>query len=110
MKLPALALATVLALPAIAQTNAPAVNSFVLVTNLWYQGYKTNVLAIADERLMADSNDIAGLVLKMEYNLAFSNESCMSNDIFSVIASAGTITNTTVKSHYAEMKSFLESF
>lgn len=71
-----------LAFPAFAQTNALTADSFVLVTNLWYQGYKTNVLAIAEERLNANSNDLAGLVLKMEYDFAFMNASCISNDIF----------------------------
>ena len=39
------------------------------VTNLWYQGYKTNVLAIANERLSQNTNDIAGLILKAEFQL-----------------------------------------
>ena len=35
------------------------------VTNLWYQGNKTNVLAIANARLAQNSNDIAGLILNL---------------------------------------------
>lgn len=84
-----------------AQTNQPPVNYFVLVTNLWYQGYKTNVLAIAEQRLAANSNDLAGLILKMEYNTAFSNVESFSNDINSVIHaiknSIGTNYNDKIK-------------
>ena len=110
MKIPTLILVGILTLPTFAQTNLPPIDNFTLVTNLWFNGYKSNVLAMAEERIAINSNDLAGLVLKMEYDFAFMNASCISNDIFSVIARAGTITNTTVKSHYAEMKSFLESF
>ena len=47
MKLPSLALAGILAFPAFAQMNLPPTDNFTLVTNLWFQGYKTNVLAMA---------------------------------------------------------------
>ena len=41
-------------------------NFYANVTNLWYQGYKSNVLNIANARLAANTNDIAGLILKAE--------------------------------------------
>ena len=46
-------------------------NFYTNVTNLWYQGYKTNVLAIAEQRLQQNTNDIAGLLLKVEYQVEF---------------------------------------
>lgn len=92
-----------------AQTNTP-VDNFTLVTNLWYNGYKTEVLAIADQRLAVNSNDLAGLVLKMEYDFSFVNTQTISNDMLNVIAVAGTITNEQVKLHYNEMKEILEDF
>ena len=49
------------------------------VTNLWYQGYKSNVLEIAEQRLNMNSNDIAGLILKYEFELAFLELSSISN-------------------------------
>ena len=64
------------------------------VTNLWYQGYKTNVLAIAHTRLLANSNDIAGLVLKAEYNLEFYKVGDISNAYLRVIQVGDTITTT----------------
>ncbi|MDD2600148.1 MAG: hypothetical protein PHO37_13140 [Kiritimatiellae bacterium] len=45
-------------------------NFYTNVTNLWYQGYKTNVFAIANERLAQNTNDIAGLILKAEFHFA----------------------------------------
>lgn len=65
---------------ATAQTNAP-VDNFTLVTNLWWNGYKTNVLQIAEQRLAANSNDLAGLILKLEYDIAFMNTTALSNDV-----------------------------
>jgi hypothetical protein len=39
-------------------------NFYSNVTNLWYQGSKSNVLEIANARLAQNTNDIAGLILK----------------------------------------------
>ena len=81
------------AFPLAAQTNLPPVDNFALVTNLWYNGYKSNVLAIAEQRLAANSNDLAGLIIRMDYNSEFANEECYSNDITAVLSSAASITN-----------------
>jgi len=75
-------------------------NFYTNVTNLWYQGYKTNVLAIANARLAANSNDIAGLILKAEYNLAFYEVGDLSNAYLRVIQVGDTITTTNFMSHY----------
>ena len=69
---------------ALAQTNAP-IDNFTLVTNLWYEGHKTNVLAMAEERLNANSNDLAGLVVRFNYDLEFSNRANYSNDIARIL-------------------------
>ena len=68
-------------------------NFYTNVTNLWYQGYKSNVLAIANARLTANSNDIAGLILKAEYHLAFCEDAQLSNAYLRVIQRADTITS-----------------
>ena len=57
---------------------------FSNVTNLWFQGHKSNVLAIAEERLACNSNDVVGAVLKMEYDFEFLNLSSVSNSIMRV--------------------------
>ena len=69
-------------------------NFYTNVTNLWYQGHKTNVRAIANARLAVNSNDIAGLILKAEYHLAFCEESALSNAYLRVIHVGDTITTT----------------
>lgn len=69
-------------------------NFYENVTNLWHQGYKTNVLAIADARLAVNSNDIAGLILKAEYHLAFCEDDQLSNAYLRVIQRADMITTT----------------
>ena len=102
-------LATALALTSIAQTNAP-MDNFTLVTNLWYNGYKTNVLAIAEQRLATNSNDLPGLALMMEYDLEFANYTCLSNDIRRILSIANTVTNKTIQANYPEMKDMLEGF
>ena len=96
------AFATAVALSASAQTNAP-VDNFTLVTNLWYQGYKTNVLQIAEQRLAANSNDLAGLVLKMEYDFEFVNAQSISNDMLAVLSASMSQTNGVFSAHKEEV-------
>ena len=98
----------VLAFPAFAQTNLPPVDNFTLVTNLWYEGHKSNVLALAEQRLMVNSNDLAGLILKMEFDLVFSNISALLNDTLRVIEVANGMTNSHIRSHCPIMKLYLE--
>lgn len=81
-----------IAAAATAQTNAP-IDNFTLVTNLWWNGYKTNVLQIAEQRLIANSNDLAGLVLKLEYDVEYSKDSLLSNDITLVMSAIRSVTN-----------------
>lgn len=38
---------------------------------MWYTGNKASVLSIAEQRLQQDTNDIAGLILKMDYQIEF---------------------------------------
>ena len=65
------------------------------VTNLWSQaGYKSNVLAIAEQRLNVNSNDIAGLILEFEYQVTFLEFSSVSNMAQRVLAVGETILST----------------
>ena len=90
--------------------DAPSLGDFTTVTNLWYEGHKSNVLAIAEQRLAANSNDLAGLILRMEYNLAFSNNSCLSNDAMLVISVASNMTNKHIQAHFPILESYLAIF
>ena len=76
---------------AFAQTNF-----YANVTNLWYKGgeYRTNVLTIANARLAVNTNDIAGLILKANYDLEFVETGTISNSYLRVIQVGDTITTT----------------
>jgi len=76
---------------AFAQTNF-----YANVTNLWYKGgeFKTNILTFANARLATNTNDIAGLILKAEYNLEFLEVGVISNSYLRVIQVGNTITTT----------------
>ena len=80
-------------------------NFYTNVTNLWYQGHKTNVLEIANIRLTANTNDIAGLILKAEYHFAFLEVESISNAYLRVIQVGDTITTTHFAKEWKENKS-----
>lgn len=63
------------------------------VTNEWWQGRQTNVLAMAESRLAANTNDIAGLLMKASYDFDFANSTTLSNTLMRVLA-AGTHVTT----------------
>lgn len=69
-------------------------NFFTNVTNLWWTGHKSNVLEMANARLAVNSNDIAGLILKAEYDLEFLEMDTISNSFQRVIQIGDTITTT----------------
>ena len=69
-------------------------NFYTNVTNLWYQGYQTNVLNIANARLVANTNDFAGLLLKAHCHMKFLEIDAMSNTFFRVVQVGNTITTT----------------
>jgi hypothetical protein len=73
------------------------------VTNLWYQGYKTNVLQIAEQRLQSNTNDIAGLLLKMEYELEFVELASLSNSMHRVLMVGATVNTPKFQGLYDEL-------
>jgi hypothetical protein len=64
------------------------------VSSLWLSGQKTNVLSIATNRLVVNSNDMAGLILKMEYEIAFLDFPEVTNTMQQVLTQGGLITTT----------------
>jgi ERCC4-type nuclease len=44
---------------------------YMQITSLWEKGEKEKVLAIAQKRIQANSKDLAGLVLQLEYQIEF---------------------------------------
>ena len=83
---------------------------FTNVTNLWFQGHKSNVLALAQERLSCNSNDIAGLILNMEHNLEFEFDDLhgVSNSIQKVIDRFETINTPLCVSNGPHFRMLLE--
>lgn len=75
-------------------------NFFHTVTNLWHHGHKSNVLEMANARLAQNTNDIAGLILKMEYNFEFLNVNTLSNDIGRVITAGAAIQTKSFREQY----------
>ena len=63
------------------------------ITNLWWEGPKTNLITIAEDRLAQDTNDIVGAVLKMECDTAFGDGNSFSNSFWRFIRS-GRIVRT----------------
>ena len=61
--------------------NAKASPYFDNITNLWYQAHHSNVLAIANQRIAVNSNDLAGVILKASWDFEFSNASILSNSL-----------------------------
>ena len=79
-----IAIAAVLVM--IACSSSAQTDLYSTVTNLWWEGPKTNILAIAEERLAANTNDIVGIVLKTEYDISFSPATVLSNSFRRVLA------------------------
>ena len=64
---------------------------FEAVTNLWYCAQFSNVLAIAERRLSANTNDIAGLLMKASWDASFAEATAVSNSLARVISVGATI-------------------
>ena len=73
-------------------TSVRASDYFANATNLWFQGHQTNVLTMANQRLAANTNDIAGLLMKASYDFDFSDATALSNTLARVLAVGETIT------------------
>lgn len=76
------------------QISLAQTNFYTNVTNLWYQGNKTNVLAIAEQRLQQNTNDIAGLLLKVEYQVEFFQFAQLTNTMNHLLTVSESYTGT----------------
>ena len=72
--------------------SAAASGYYASITNLWYQGQQTNVLALSEQRLATNQNDIAGLLMKASYDFDFSNATTLSNTLARILVVGDTIT------------------
>ena len=94
----------ILGVLAFSQTEAQRTNFYTTVTNLWCKGQKTEVLAMGQSRLNINSNDMAGLLIKMEYDITFLQLNEISNSIIKVNIVSETITNTNFNAYRDSLK------
>ena len=71
------------------------------ITNLWYQAHHSNVLAIANQRLAVNTNDLAGVVLKASWDFEFSNATVLSNSLNRLIAVGGSCHSPSFTNEFA---------
>ena len=61
--------------------GATASPYFDNITNLWFTAQHTNVLAIADQRLAANTNDVVGCLLRASYDFVYADAPAQSNSL-----------------------------
>jgi hypothetical protein len=84
--------------------EAQTTNLHTTVTNFWYQGQKAEVLALAQERLNVNTNDMAGLIIKQAYDEEFLLLTSISNSYMRVISLGQSITNENFQALYPLLK------
>ena len=97
------------AMIALSSTCHAQMNFHTNVTNLWFQGNKSNVLEIAEQRLTVNTNDIAGLVLKFEFEVEFIEFLSISNTAHRVLAVGETIASVNFKREFPEYKEDIDT-
>lgn len=80
------------ALFASATLAAPSANNFHAVTNDWYQGNWTNVYELAQTRLAANSNDVVGAYIMLEWDCSFSDNATTAASVTRMLSACRTIT------------------
>jgi len=93
MKRSRFALAALIALAGVVQAFGQT-NFYEEVSSMWYSGNKTGVLSIAQQRLQQNTSDVAGLILKMEYQIEFVELSAVSNTMQRVLDVGSQVTTT----------------
>ena len=81
--------------------TAAASPYFDNITNHWYQAHHSNVLAIANQRLAANSNDLAGVILKASWDFEFSNATILSNSLNRLITVGGLCQSPSFTNEFA---------
>ena len=75
--------------------------SYASITNMWYEGpNRSNVLAIANSRLAANSNDVVGLVLKTTWHMSYGGVDEFTNTAMRAVTQCASITNSVVRQNY----------
>lgn len=104
MKQSKILLAMIITLIVVIQTFGQT-NFYEEVSSMWYSGNKTGVLSIAEQRLLQNTNDIAGLILKMEYQIEFVELNAVSNTLQRVLNVGSQIMTTNFTVAFSLMQS-----
>ena len=83
-------------------------NFYEEVSSMWYSGNKTGVLSIAEQRLQQNTNDVAGLLLKLEYEVEFLQLSSVTNTMVQALAAGGAFTGTNFVQVYPALQADYE--
>ena len=83
-------------------------NFYEEVSSMWYSGNKTGVLSIAEQRLQQNTNDIAGLLLKLEYEVEFLQLSSVTNTMMQVLTAGQAFTGTNFSQVYPALQADYE--
>ncbi len=78
------------------------------VNTMWLSGNKSGVLAIANQRLQNNPNDIAGLILTLQYQIAFFDLTDFPTSANKVISVGANIITTNFAKIYHGLKSGLQ--
>jgi uncharacterized protein YccT (UPF0319 family) len=74
------------------------------IDTMWVAGNKSGALAIANTRLTANANDIAGLLITLEYQMDYSDITHLKATMDKIIAVGATITTTNFVKLYPDLK------
>ena len=98
------AMAALIVLVGVIETSGQT-NFYEQVSSQWYSGNKTGVLSIAEQRLQQNTNDIAGLILKMDYQIEFVELDTVSNTMKRVLDVGSQITTTNFAAAFSLVQS-----
>ena len=89
----------------LSSTTAYAQTSFYdHITQLWLAGQKQAVLAIAQQRLQQDPDDIAGLLIKLQYQIRVIDAVGVAETAPRVVAIGETITTENFRREFPTLK------
>ena len=91
---------TLLATALLLSSQAFASTYYANVTNEWFLGRQTNVLALANQRLASNTNDMAGLLMKASYDFDFADANTLSNSLVRVLSVGETISTPSFTNAY----------
>ena len=82
----------------------PTTNTYVAVTNDWYNGNWSNVYELAQTRFAANSNDLVAATIMIDYDVLFSDLQSISNSIIRYMRISDSATLPAYTNLYHKMR------